>query len=100
MVLDGPSGMGKSTLLKMIYANYRVNAGSITVRSADGTEQHLEVEGLALEEPGGARVQPLQGEVSASVVHALSTTVTALFLHGSVEHLLMTIYLMMHSICS
>ena len=36
VVLDGPSGMGKSTLLKMIYANYRVNAGSITVRSADG----------------------------------------------------------------
>ena len=33
VVLDGPSGMGKSTLLKMIYANYRVNAGSITVRS-------------------------------------------------------------------
>ena len=37
VVLDGPSGMGKSTLLKMIYANYRVNAGCITVRSADGT---------------------------------------------------------------
>ena len=36
VVLDGPSGMGKSTLLKMIYANYRVNAGSITVRSANG----------------------------------------------------------------
>ena len=36
VVLDGPSGMGKSTLLKMIYANYRVNAGSITVRSAEG----------------------------------------------------------------
>ena len=36
VVLDGPSGMGKSTLLKMIYANYRANAGSITVRSADG----------------------------------------------------------------
>lgn len=31
----------------------------------------------------------LQGEITASVVHALSTTVTALFLHGSVEHLLM-----------
>ena len=37
VVLDGPSGMGKSTLLKMIYANYRANAGRITVRSADGT---------------------------------------------------------------
>ncbi|MFN7856464.1 MAG: phosphonate C-P lyase system protein PhnL [Acidovorax sp.] len=36
VVLDGPSGMGKSTLLKMIYANYSANAGSITVRSADG----------------------------------------------------------------
>jgi alpha-D-ribose 1-methylphosphonate 5-triphosphate synthase subunit PhnL len=29
LVLDGPSGMGKSTLLKLIYANYRVSAGSI-----------------------------------------------------------------------
>ena len=32
VVLDGPSGMGKSTLLKMIYANYRTNAGSIWIR--------------------------------------------------------------------
>jgi alpha-D-ribose 1-methylphosphonate 5-triphosphate synthase subunit PhnL len=29
VVLDGASGMGKSTLLKLIYANYRVSAGSI-----------------------------------------------------------------------
>ncbi len=36
VVLDGPSGMGKSTLLKMIYANYRANAGSITVQPASG----------------------------------------------------------------
>ena len=31
VVLDGPSGMGKSTLLKMIYANYRTSVGSIAV---------------------------------------------------------------------
>ena len=31
IVLDGPSGMGKSTLLKLIYANYRASAGRITV---------------------------------------------------------------------
>ncbi|MCW5221799.1 phosphonate C-P lyase system protein PhnL [Verminephrobacter aporrectodeae subsp. tuberculatae] len=37
VVLDGPSGMGKSTLLKLIYANYRASEGSITVRSAQGT---------------------------------------------------------------
>ena len=36
VVLDGPSGMGKSTLLKMVYANYRASEGSITVRSASG----------------------------------------------------------------
>lgn len=36
VVLDGPSGMGKSTLLKMIYANYRVSAGSITVTPPHG----------------------------------------------------------------
>jgi alpha-D-ribose 1-methylphosphonate 5-triphosphate synthase subunit PhnL len=36
VVLDGPSGMGKSTLLKMIYANYRVSAGSIAVTPPQG----------------------------------------------------------------
>lgn len=32
VVLDGPSGMGKSTLLKLIYANYRASAGRIMLR--------------------------------------------------------------------
>jgi alpha-D-ribose 1-methylphosphonate 5-triphosphate synthase subunit PhnL len=36
VVLDGPSGMGKSTLLKLAYANYRASAGTITVRPVDG----------------------------------------------------------------
>jgi alpha-D-ribose 1-methylphosphonate 5-triphosphate synthase subunit PhnL len=36
VVLDGPSGMGKSTLLKLIYANYRATSGEIEVRQADG----------------------------------------------------------------
>lgn len=36
VVLDGPSGMGKSTLLKLIHANYRASAGSILVRPPDG----------------------------------------------------------------
>ena len=31
LVLDGPSGMGKSTLLKLIYANYRATRGNIVV---------------------------------------------------------------------
>lgn len=31
LVLDGPSGMGKSTLLKLIYANYRATEGRITL---------------------------------------------------------------------
>jgi len=35
VVLDGPSGMGKSTLLKMIYANYRTSAGNIWIRLPD-----------------------------------------------------------------
>jgi len=35
VVLDGPSGMGKSTLLKLIYANYRSNSGQILVTGAD-----------------------------------------------------------------
>lgn len=36
VVLDGPSGMGKSTLLKLIYANYRATSGRISVRQTDG----------------------------------------------------------------
>lgn len=35
VVLDGPSGMGKSTLLKLIYANYRASSGCIRVRHRD-----------------------------------------------------------------
>ncbi len=31
VVLDGPSGMGKSTLLKLIYANYKASSGQIWV---------------------------------------------------------------------
>ncbi len=36
IVLDGPSGMGKSTLLKLIYANYRASAGRITLLPPGG----------------------------------------------------------------
>lgn len=36
VVLDGPSGMGKSTLLKLVHANYRASAGSIVVRPPGG----------------------------------------------------------------
>jgi alpha-D-ribose 1-methylphosphonate 5-triphosphate synthase subunit PhnL len=36
VVLDGPSGMGKSTLLKMIYANYCASSGSIVVTPSQG----------------------------------------------------------------
>ncbi len=31
LVLDGPSGMGKSTVLKMIYGNYLANKGQILI---------------------------------------------------------------------
>jgi alpha-D-ribose 1-methylphosphonate 5-triphosphate synthase subunit PhnL len=36
LVLDGPSGMGKSTLLKLVYANYRASSGRITLHQAGG----------------------------------------------------------------
>lgn len=36
VVLDGPSGMGKSTLLKLIFANYRASSGHIQVRQVNG----------------------------------------------------------------
>lgn len=35
VVLFGPSGVGKSSLLKTLYANYLVNEGSIKIRSGD-----------------------------------------------------------------
>lgn len=36
VVLSGPSGMGKSSILKMIYGNYRTDAGAILVRGPKG----------------------------------------------------------------
>jgi alpha-D-ribose 1-methylphosphonate 5-triphosphate synthase subunit PhnL len=30
--LDGPSGTGKSSILKMIYGNYRADSGEVLVR--------------------------------------------------------------------
>jgi len=41
VVLDGPSGMGKSTLLKLVYANYRPTAGEIWVKPASGVPVNL-----------------------------------------------------------
>lgn len=41
LVLDGPSGMGKSTLLKLVYANYRASSGSIHLRHSDGTSMDI-----------------------------------------------------------
>lgn len=34
--LSGPSGMGKSTVLKLAYGNYRASSGEILVRNTDG----------------------------------------------------------------
>ena len=34
--LSGPSGMGKSTVLKLAFGNYRATAGHILVRSTEG----------------------------------------------------------------
>ena len=34
--VSGPSGMGKSTILKLAYGNYRASAGEILVRDTDG----------------------------------------------------------------
>jgi alpha-D-ribose 1-methylphosphonate 5-triphosphate synthase subunit PhnL len=45
VVLDGPSGTGKSTLLKLIYANYRASAGRI--RLFPGTPRELDLTGAA-----------------------------------------------------
>jgi alpha-D-ribose 1-methylphosphonate 5-triphosphate synthase subunit PhnL len=36
VVLDGASGLGKSTLLKLVHANYRASAGRITVQPPGG----------------------------------------------------------------
>lgn len=36
VVLGGPSGIGKSSILKMVYGNYAIEAGSIRVAGKDG----------------------------------------------------------------
>lgn len=36
VVLGGPSGIGKSSILKIIYGNYRVDHGQVRLRDADG----------------------------------------------------------------
>ena len=36
VVLSGPSGTGKSTLLRLLYANYRPTSGRVAVRHGDG----------------------------------------------------------------
>ncbi len=41
VVLDGPSGQGKSTLLKLIYANYLASAGRILLRPPGEPEVDL-----------------------------------------------------------
>lgn len=38
VVLGGPSGIGKSSILKMIYGNYRTDAGAIQVRHSGGPD--------------------------------------------------------------
>ncbi len=45
VALVGPSGTGKSTLLKLIYANYRASRGSIRVRCANpaANDETLEI---------------------------------------------------------
>jgi alpha-D-ribose 1-methylphosphonate 5-triphosphate synthase subunit PhnL len=45
VVLGGPSGIGKSSLLKMVYGNYAVDAGSIVLR------HHGEAVDLATADP-------------------------------------------------
>jgi alpha-D-ribose 1-methylphosphonate 5-triphosphate synthase subunit PhnL len=35
-VLSGPSGMGKSTLLKCLYGNYKINNGDVLIHFDDG----------------------------------------------------------------
>lgn len=37
VVLGGPSGVGKSSILKMLYGNYGVDEGLILIRHQDGT---------------------------------------------------------------
>jgi alpha-D-ribose 1-methylphosphonate 5-triphosphate synthase subunit PhnL len=47
VVLDGPSGVGKSTLIKAIYGTYRVDGGSILLGGIDvATAQPRQILGL------------------------------------------------------
>ena len=48
LVLDGPSGMGKSTLLKLVYANYRASSGRITVQHGGAVTEVTTADARAL----------------------------------------------------
>lgn len=61
VVLEGSSGIGKSTLLKLIYANYRASSGSI--RLLPDTPAELELTAAAPRELVAAR-RDLMGYVS------------------------------------
>ncbi len=41
VVLGGPSGIGKSSILKMLYGNYAVDAGQILVTHGDGQKDRI-----------------------------------------------------------
>ena len=61
LVLDGPSGMGKSTMLKLVYANYRASEGRIALNMPSG--QTLDVTEASSRELVGMR-RDLVGYVS------------------------------------
>lgn len=44
VVLGGPSGIGKSSILKMVYGNYRADGGQILVRQPGGTIDVVQVD--------------------------------------------------------
>lgn len=56
VALAGPSGTGKSTFMRALYGNYRIDAGTIRVRDGDGM---VAVEGLAPHELGALRRRAL-----------------------------------------
>ena len=57
VVLAGPSGTGKSSILKMIFGNYRCDQGRIVLHGDDGLD--IAIADLPSNRPNGCRPTPM-----------------------------------------
>ena len=90
VVLGGPSGIGKSSLLKMVYGNYGVDEGQILVEHPVGQallddEAVLHHHHAVRQKPGNREVVRDDDRRKAEVLHEATQQVEQTCLHRDVE---------------